>query len=65
MRMALIIKLLGSVNETVKPDKEWKVTDKKCSNARCVTVKENDNVPYSYTQEDGTERCAYCDHVLD
>ena len=65
MRMALIIKLLDSVNEEPVKTREWRVTDKECSNGKCITFRENDNVPYSYIAGDGTERCAYCDHILD
>jgi len=64
MRMALIIKMLDSVG-ILPESKNWVRTDKECKNTRCVTYRESDNVPYSYKAEDGTERCVYCDHVLD
>lgn len=61
MRMALILKLLASVNEESAEDTAEYKTDLVCENPRCITSVEQD-IPHKFKlTEKGTYRCIYCD----
>ena len=64
MRMALILKLLGSRSETLERDNEGEYTrDLVCNNPRCITTTEQE-LPHVFKLTDkkkGVYRCIYCE----
>ena len=63
VRMALIYTLLQKTTEQSKPLRAISLTKHSCTNNRCITLTEPVK-KQSYTDENGVERCAYCDHCL-
>ena len=68
MRMALILKLLGSRSETLERDNEGEYTrDLVCNNPRCITTTEQE-LPHVFKltdKEKGVYRCIYCEAKAD
>ena len=63
VRMALICTLLNKVGEEPLHTRKTAPTSLQCSNKRCISLTEPVE-KQSYTDAEGTERCAYCDHAL-
>ena len=63
VRMALICTLLGKTAENAPNTKETRPASRSCTNGRCISLTEPVG-KQSYTDADGIERCAYCDHAL-
>jgi len=61
--MALIYTLLQKTQETAKQSKTLSATTHRCTNDRCITRTEPVSL-LAYTDQEGIERCAYCDHCL-
>ena len=64
IRMALVMFLLGAVNETPKEiDNELVVGQFKCTNSRCITTCEQElkHIFKLTDKEKGVYRCIYCD----
>ena len=65
MRMALILKLLSSIDEKDnEKGKEITLSQKKCSNPHCITTCEQEIKSYTYIDSHNDERCAYCDKII-
>lgn len=64
VRMALICTLLQKMNEERTESKRLSPTAKICTNKRCISLTEPVE-RLSYTDAEGVERCACCDHALD
>ena len=63
VRMALICTLLQKAEENRPNAKETSPTLLQCTNKRCISLTEPVD-RQSYTDAEGVERCAYCDHIL-
>lgn len=63
VRMALIYTLLQKTGESHPNAKEVSPAVTPCSNKRCITLTEP-VARQSYTDAEGVERCAYCDHAI-
>ena len=63
VRMALIYTLLNTTNKQGRALRELTPTTHLCTNNRCITLSEP-VTKQSYIDENGVERCAYCDHCL-
>ena len=63
VRMALIYTLLQKTGEEPLHTKEIVPTVHRCSNNRCISLTEPVE-RQSYTDAEGTERCAYCDNAI-
>ena len=63
VRMALIYTLLSWKDAEESHKVETHLTDKLCSNDRCIVTTEPVERKV-YTDADGVVRCYYCDHAL-
>ncbi len=65
MRMALILKLLESVNEEASVEIGEEINGLKCKNPRCITQTEQEIVHAFKKCDDGSTRCIYCEQKAD
>lgn len=63
VRMALICTLLQKTGEQHPNPRKTSPTTHVCTNKRCISLTEPVD-KLSYTDSEGFERCAYCDHTL-
>ncbi len=63
MRMALILKLLGTKNESYKSENTATIFDLCCQNPNCITDAEQQLEHKFYVDSDKKERCLYCDSL--
>lgn len=61
MRMALILKLLSSVNDADTVRHTDRITGYTCKNKKCITKTEQELVGYTYINSNGKHACVYCD----
>jgi aspartate carbamoyltransferase regulatory subunit len=61
MRMALILKLLSSVNDADTVRHTDRITGYTCKNKKCITKTEQELVGYTYINSNGKHACIYCD----
>ena len=64
MRMALILKLLASKNETAERKNYFVSTELDCPNTKCVTKTERELEKLFILSEKGECRCAYCESIV-
>ncbi|MBO5851623.1 MAG: aspartate carbamoyltransferase, partial [Clostridia bacterium] len=67
MRMALILKLLDSVNEknNLLSEEGLIYGEYKCTNEKCITKTEQELKQISKINGDGTKRCYYCEKEVE